>query len=90
MRTALELTRMGTSAANVLAWTVRNALSGFEIRKTERKIAMKIISPSAHLLTTPDYKNVLSLIKTCYKSEDKISEGSAFRTVEQPEKSKLL
>ncbi len=85
MKAVLGLTQMETFVANVLIGTVPNALSGSRIRKTERKIAMKIISPSAHLLTTPDYEDVLALIenagRTCYKSEDKISKESAERFI---------
>jgi len=46
---------------------------------------MNIIKPSACLLTTPDYKDVLALIesagRTCYKSEGNICEGSAERLI---------
>lgn len=42
---------------------------------------MKIIEPSVQLLNPPDYQAMLSHIelaaRTCYKSEDRITEGSA-------------
>lgn len=42
---------------------------------------MKIIEPSVELINAPSYSSVLSLVeqagRTCYKTEDKIKEGSA-------------
>lgn len=42
---------------------------------------MKIIEPSVELINAPDYKTLLTTIeaagRTCYKSEDKITDGSA-------------
>lgn len=42
---------------------------------------MKIIEPFVELINAPDYKTLLTTIevagRTCYKSEDKITEGSA-------------
>lgn len=42
---------------------------------------MKIIKPSVELVNAPNYETLLSTIeaagRTCYKSEDKITEGSA-------------
>ena len=42
---------------------------------------MKISEPSVELINAPDYKTLLTTIeaagRTCYKSEDKITEGSA-------------
>lgn len=41
---------------------------------------MKIIAPSVELVNAPDYKTLLTTIeaagRTCYKSEDKITNGS--------------
>ncbi len=46
---------------------------------------MKIIEPSVELLHAPDYHNLLSLVeqagRTCYKSEGKITSGSAEKFV---------
>ena len=46
---------------------------------------MKIIEPSVELINAPDYKTLLSTIeaagRTCYKSEDKITDGSAEKFV---------
>lgn len=42
---------------------------------------MKIISPNVELLNAPTYADLLALVeqagRTCYKSEDKIKDGSA-------------
>lgn len=42
---------------------------------------MKIIEPFVELINAPDYKTLLTTIeaagRTCYKSEDKITDGSA-------------
>lgn len=42
---------------------------------------MKIIEPSVELINAPEYKTLLTTIeaagRTCYKSEDKITDGSA-------------
>ena len=42
---------------------------------------MKISEPSVELINAPDYKTLLTTIeaagRTCYKSEDKITDGSA-------------
>lgn len=46
---------------------------------------MKIIEPSVKLINAPDYKTLLTTIeaagRTCYKSEDKITDGSAEKFV---------
>lgn len=46
---------------------------------------MKIIEPSVELINAPDYKTLLTTIeaagRTCYKSEDKITDGSAEKFV---------
>ena len=46
---------------------------------------MKIIAPKVELVNAPTYSDLLSLIevagRTCYKSEDKITEGSAEKFV---------
>lgn len=46
---------------------------------------MKIIEPSVELINAPDYKTLLTTIeaagRTCYKSEDKITNGSAEKFV---------
>lgn len=46
---------------------------------------MKIIEPNVELVNAPSYPNLLSLIevagRTCYKSENKIAEGSAEKFV---------
>lgn len=46
---------------------------------------MKIVEPSVELINAPSYLNLLSLIelagRTCYKSEDKITENSAEKFV---------
>ena len=46
---------------------------------------MKIIEPSVELVNAPDYKTLLTTIeaagRTCYKSEDKITDGSAEKFV---------
>lgn len=46
---------------------------------------MKIIEPSVELINAPNYKTLLTTIeaagRTCYKSEDKITEGSAEKFV---------
>ena len=46
---------------------------------------MKIIEPSVELINAPEYKTLLTTIeaagRTCYKSEDKITEGSAEKFV---------
>jgi len=43
---------------------------------------MKIIEPSVELINAPDYKTLLTTIeaagRTCYKSEDKITDGSNY------------
>lgn len=42
---------------------------------------MKIVSPTVELLNAPAYADLLALVeqagRTCYKSEDKIKDGSA-------------
>ncbi len=42
---------------------------------------MKIIEPSVELINAPSYETLMATIeaagRTCYKSEDKITEGSA-------------
>ena len=42
---------------------------------------MKIVSPNVELLNAPSYPSLLALVeqagRTCYKSEDKIKDGSA-------------
>nr|DAG69018.1 MAG TPA: Thymidylate synthase complementing protein [Caudoviricetes sp.] len=47
---------------------------------------MKIIEPSVELINAPDYKTLLTTIeaagRTCYKSEDKITDGSAEKFVQ--------
>lgn len=46
---------------------------------------MRIIEPSVELINAPDYKTLLTTIeaagRTCYKSEDKITDDSAERFV---------
>lgn len=46
---------------------------------------MKISEPSVELINAPDYKTLLTTIetagRTCYKSEDKITDGSAEKFV---------
>ena len=46
---------------------------------------MKIIEPHVELINAPDYKTLLTTIeaagRTCYKSEDKITDGSAEKFV---------
>lgn len=46
---------------------------------------MKIIEPSVELVNAPDYATLLSTVeqagRTCYKSEDKITDGSAEKFV---------
>ena len=46
---------------------------------------MKIVEPSVELINAPDYKTLLTTIeaagRTCYKSEDKITDGSAEKFV---------
>lgn len=46
---------------------------------------MKIIEPSVEIINAPDYKTLLTTIeaagRTCYKSEDKITDGSAEKFV---------
>lgn len=46
---------------------------------------MKIIEPSVELINAPEYKTLLTTIeaagRTCYKSEDKITDGSAEKFV---------
>ena len=46
---------------------------------------MKIIEPSVELINAPDYETLLTTIetagRTCYKSEDKITDGSAEKFV---------
>ena len=46
---------------------------------------MKIIEPSVELINAPNYKTLLTTIeaagRTCYKSEDKITDGSAEKFV---------
>ena len=46
---------------------------------------MKIIEPKVELINAPDYKTLLTTIeaagRTCYKSEDKITDGSAEKFV---------
>ena len=46
---------------------------------------MKIIEPFVELINAPDYKTLLTTIeaagRTCYKSEDKITDGSAEKFV---------
>lgn len=46
---------------------------------------MKIIEPSVELINAPDYKTILTTIeaagRTCYKSENKIMDGSAEKFV---------
>ena len=46
---------------------------------------MRIIEPSVELINAPDYKTLLTTIeaagRTCYKSEDKITDGSAEKFV---------
>lgn len=46
---------------------------------------MKIIESSVELINAPDYKTLLTTIeaagRTCYKSEDKITDGSAEKFV---------
>lgn len=46
---------------------------------------MKITEPSVELINAPDYKTLLTTIeaagRTCYKSEDKITDGSAEKFV---------
>ena len=46
---------------------------------------MKIIEPSVELINAPDYKTLLTTIelagRTCYKSEDKITNGSVEQEV---------
>lgn len=46
---------------------------------------MKIIEPFVELINAPDYKTLLTIIeaagRTCYKSEDKITDGSAEKFV---------
>lgn len=46
---------------------------------------MKIIEPSVEFINAPDYKTLLTTIeaagRTCYKSEDKITDGSAEKFV---------
>ena len=46
---------------------------------------MKIIEPKVELVNAPDYATLLSTVeqagRTCYKSEDKITDGSAEKFV---------
>lgn len=46
---------------------------------------MKIVEPSVELINAPNYKTLLTTIeaagRTCYKSEDKITDGSAEKFV---------
>lgn len=46
---------------------------------------MKIIEPSVEIVNAPDYKTLLTTIelagRTCYKSEDKITNGSVEQEV---------
>lgn len=46
---------------------------------------MKIIEPKVELINAPDYATLLSTVeqagRTCYKSEDKITDGSAEKFV---------
>ena len=46
---------------------------------------MKIIEPKVELVNAPDYTTLLSTVeqagRTCYKSEDKITDGSAEKFV---------
>ena len=46
---------------------------------------MKIVEPSVELINAPDYKTLLTTIeaagRTCYKSEGKITDGSAEKFV---------
>ena len=46
---------------------------------------MKIVEPSVELINAPEYKTLLTTIeaagRTCYKSEDKITDGSAEKFV---------
>ena len=48
-------------------------------------LKVKIIEPSVELINAPDYKTLLTTIeaagRTCYKSEDKITDGSAEKFV---------
>ena len=51
----------------------------------ERKKNMKIIEPKVELINAPDYATLLSTVeqagRTCYKSENKITDGSAEKFV---------
>ena len=46
---------------------------------------MKIIKPSVEIVSMPHYREALRIIeraaRTCYKSEDKIGEGSAEKLI---------
>ena len=48
---------------------------------------MKIIEPFVELINAPEYKTLLTTIeaagRTCYKSEDKITDGSAEKFVRE-------
>ena len=48
---------------------------------------MKIIEPKVELINAPDYATLLSTVeqagRTCYKSEDKITDGSAEKELKE-------
>lgn len=68
--------------ANLMSTPVNTVITE---NSEKRRVKMKIIEPSVELINAPEYKTLLTTIeaagRTCYKSEDKITDGSAEKFV---------
>lgn len=68
--------------ANLMSTPVNTVITE---NSEKRRVKVKIIEPSVELINAPDYKTLLTTIeaagRTCYKSEDKITDGSAEKFV---------